>query len=54
MRSSDEEVYQEQPVEALYNQGMELMSTGGYAKAARYFQEVERQHPYSVWATKAS
>ena len=49
----NEDFYLEQPVEQLYNRAMELMADGSYAQAARFFLEVERQHPYSVWATKA-
>ncbi len=51
--SSDEEVYVERPVEDLYNEAMDLMSGGDYRPAAAAFEEVERQHPYSVWATRA-
>jgi outer membrane protein assembly factor BamD len=32
---------------------MAEMQRGFYREAARAFEEVERQHPYSVWATKA-
>ena len=48
-----EEKYVERPVEQLYNQAMDSLSRGDPAKAAKEFDEVERQHPYSVWATKA-
>ncbi len=51
--SSDEEVYVERPVEDLYNEAMDLLLEGDYAPAAVAFDEVERQHPYSVWATRA-
>lgn len=49
----DEYAYVERPVEDLYNEAFDLMLNGDYAPAARGFEEVERQHPYSVWATKA-
>ncbi len=49
----DEEAYVEQPVEDLYNDAMDLLLDGDYEPAAAAFEEVERQHPYSVWATKA-
>ncbi len=49
----DEEVYVERPVEDLYNEAMDLLIDGANAPAATAFEEVERQHPYSVWATKA-
>jgi len=51
--ASEEAPYFEQPVEDLYNIAMDLMLRENYAAAAVAFDEVERQHPYSVWATKA-
>ncbi len=51
--TAKEEIYIEQPVEDLYNQAMNLMLSGQYRQAATAFDEVERQHPYAVWATKA-
>lgn len=51
--SNDEEPYVEKPVEELYNNAVNAASTGNYRRAARLFDEVERQHPYSVWATRA-
>jgi outer membrane protein assembly factor BamD len=51
--STDEDVYVERPVEALYNAGMDALLANAYGEAARNFDEVERQHPYSVWATRA-
>ena len=51
--ASKKDTYVERPVESLYNQAMNEMLDGGYTKAAKSFDEVERQHPYSVWATKA-
>ncbi|KAF0222573.1 MAG: hypothetical protein FD176_2540 [Rhodospirillaceae bacterium] len=45
--------YVERPVEELYNEAMDLVEQGEYYKAAQAFDEVDRQHPYSVWATKA-
>ena len=50
---SDEEQYVEQKVEILYNTAVNSLETGGYKDAAKQFDEVERQHPYSTWATKA-
>lgn len=44
---------QTEPVGPLYNKGLEQMQSGEYRTAAKTFGEVERQHPYSVWATKA-
>lgn len=45
--------YTERPVEELYNGAMTEMEGGNNLAAALMFDEVERQHPYSVWATKA-
>ena len=41
------------PVEHLYNQGHSYFQEKNYEEAARYFDEVEGQHPYSVWAPRA-
>jgi outer membrane protein assembly factor BamD len=41
------------PVAELYNAGLEKLKSGSYKSAAKSFAEVERQHPYSKWATKA-
>jgi outer membrane protein assembly factor BamD len=51
--SKDKDEYVERPVEQLYNSAVDLLSDGSYLRAAKQFDEVERQHPYSVWATKA-
>ncbi len=53
--ASDEQevVYEERPVEELYNEAMNAMEVGNFPAASGLFDEVERQHPYSPWATKA-
>ena len=51
--ASEEVAYFEQPVETLYNNAMDLMLSNQFTLAAAAFDDVERQHPYSVWATKA-
>ena len=53
--SSDDNIpeYVERPVSAIYNEAMDTLDEGLYAEAAAKFDEVERQHPYSSWATKA-
>lgn len=43
----------DRPVESLYNQAADSLDRGEYNEAARLFEEVERQHPYSQWATQA-
>jgi outer membrane protein assembly factor BamD len=45
--------YVERPVDQLYNEASAAMDAGDYKKAADTFDEVERQHPYSEWATRA-
>ncbi len=49
----DEPVYVDQPVEDIYNGAHNSLLAGDYVESARLFDEVERQHPYSVWASKA-
>lgn len=51
--SEKKDDYVERPVEELYNEAMDLVDKSEYQRAAKAFEEVERQHPYSVWATKA-
>jgi len=51
--AGDKDTYTEKPVETLYNTAMNQLLDGDYSKAAKSFDEVDRQHPYSVWATKA-
>ncbi len=41
------------PVETLYNQAANALDDEQYAKAIPLFQTVEREYPYSKWATKA-
>lgn len=48
-----EEEYVERPVENIYNGAVDHLVAERYQLAAKEFDEVERQHPYSVWATKA-
>lgn len=51
--SNDEVPYVERPVEELYNTAMDNLVNGEFDIAAQNFDEVERQHPYSIWATRA-
>lgn len=48
-----EAVQEEKPVEELYNGAQKALKEENYEEATRLFEEVERQHPYSQWATKA-
>jgi len=45
--------YEERPVELLYNTGYNRLERHRWADAVDYFQEVERQHPYSEWSRRA-
>jgi outer membrane protein assembly factor BamD len=47
------DTYVELPVDRLYNDAMNSVAQEDWEKAAQQFEEVDRQHPYSVWATKA-
>ena len=40
-------------VSTLYTTAKRTMDNGDYETAAKLFDEVERQHPYSVWARRA-
>ncbi len=51
--SEKEPKYVERGVDDLYNSAVNALEAGSWADAARLFDEVERQHPYSVWAIKA-
>jgi outer membrane protein assembly factor BamD len=49
-----EEVAPDEPAEKLYNEGVYYLNEKHDAKnAAKKFEEVDRQHPYSEWARKA-
>ena len=45
--------YVARDVSSLYTAAKRTMDNGDYEGAARLFDEVERQHPYSVWARRA-
>ena len=51
--SRDEPAYVERSVEEIYNQAMDKLLAGDSGFAAADFDEVERQHPYSIWARKS-
>jgi outer membrane protein assembly factor BamD len=51
---SKEEVVPDDPADKLYNEGLYLLNNKrDYRQAAKRFEEVDRQHPYSEWARKA-
>src|SRR6185437_12909249 len=45
--------YVARDVSSLYNAAKKSMDQGDYDQAAKLFDEVERQHPYSIWARRA-
>lgn len=45
--------YEERPVELLYATGADRLDRRQWSQAVGYFQEVERQHPYSEWSRRA-
>ncbi len=45
--------YVERPVEQLYASATKELERKRYEKAIAFFEEVERQHPYSDWARRA-
>jgi outer membrane protein assembly factor BamD len=51
--TDDEPEYVERPVDELYNEATDAMEERDFLRAAKTFDEVERQHPYSPWAVRA-
>lgn len=45
--------YVERPVELLYSSATYELERKRFDRAIAYFEEVERQHPYSAWARRA-
>ncbi|MBV8976455.1 MAG: outer membrane protein assembly factor BamD [Alphaproteobacteria bacterium] len=45
--------YVERPVDQIYNDAWKRIRAEDWEEAAKQFDEVERQHPYSVWARRA-
>ncbi len=45
--------YVERPVAQIYGDAWKAIDEGNWSDAAKQFAEVERQHPYSVWARRA-
>src|SRR3954470_1216359 len=49
-----EDLAPDEPADKLYNEGVFLLNNRQeYKDAAKKFEEVERQHPYSDWARKS-
>ena len=52
--NKDEEYVPESPADMLYNEGLYLLNTKqDYKEAAKKFDAVDRENPYSEWARKA-
>lgn len=51
--SREDVQYVEEPATQLYNRGADALDRQRYRQALRFFEEVERQHPYSSWARRA-
>lgn len=51
-KKRDEE-YVAGSVDMLYNEGKKYLDRNNYPVAASFFNEVERQHPYTEWARRA-
>ena len=51
--SSTPEEMQDTPLPELYNKAMDAFEENDYKEAVKYFDEVERQYPYSPWAVNA-
>ena len=49
----DEIAYVERPAEEIYSTALDSLEGGDFDDAADQFDEVERQHPYSQWATRS-
>jgi outer membrane protein assembly factor BamD len=49
----EEPAYVERPAEQIYQEAEAAMKQERFKVAAQLFDEVERQHPYSEWATRA-
>ena len=52
-RTKADTMYVARDVNTLYNSAWTRLQNGRYQQAALLFDEVERQHPYSVWARRA-
>ncbi|MBL4869405.1 MAG: outer membrane protein assembly factor BamD [Robiginitomaculum sp.] len=52
-KSKQKLAYEERPAETLYNNAIRDMDTGRYDRAILFFDEVERQHPFSRWARRS-
>jgi len=52
-KNKKDQAYVARDVETLYNVAKDTLDKRQYKQSAALFDEVERQHPYSVWARRA-
>jgi outer membrane protein assembly factor BamD len=45
--------YEERPVELIYSTGADRLDHRRWTDAVQFFQDVERQHPYSEWSRRS-
>jgi outer membrane protein assembly factor BamD len=53
LASCSDEEFKDRPLDEVYNEAMDNMLQGYYVKAAKLFEDVERQYPYNEWAKKS-
>src|SRR5947207_1180758 len=51
--NTKEPEYVERPVNLIYGDAWKKINADDWVGAAKQFDEVERQHPYSIWARRA-
>ncbi len=51
--NNEDSSYKERSLDSIYNNALDELIAGDYDEASKEFDEVERQHPYSVWSRKA-
>ena len=51
--NKDAAAYNERPIDQIYADAWKQINAGNWDQAATQFNEVDRQHPYSVWARRA-
>jgi outer membrane protein assembly factor BamD len=51
--SKKDDLTKQEPVEKMYNKAAALLDDGSYSEAAKEFDAVEQNYPYSQWATRA-
>ena len=51
--NKDAAQYNERPIDQIYADAWKQINKGNWDQAATQFNEVDRQHPYSVWARRA-